>query len=97
MRLAIAAAALIATSACATTDGGDGTGLDSAYSCNADAVQDLIGREPTSELGADALIRSNSRALRWIRPGDAVTMDFRQDRLNINIGANGRIERINCG
>jgi hypothetical protein len=35
--------------------------------------------------------------IRVIRPSDAVTMDFRADRLNIEIGANGRIERLHCG
>ena len=95
MKLPIAAAALIATAACATTD--DAAAPEPSYSCNADAVQDLIGRAPSSEIGADALARSNSRTLRWIRPGDAVTMDYRQDRLNISMGADGRIERINCG
>jgi hypothetical protein len=35
--------------------------------------------------------------LRAIRPGDAVTMDFRPDRLNVEIGAGGRIDRLRCG
>ena len=33
---------------------------------------------------------------RVIGPGDAVTMDFRHDRLNLEIGESGRIERIAC-
>jgi hypothetical protein len=35
--------------------------------------------------------------VRAIRPGEAVTMDFRPDRLNVEIGAGGRIERLRCG
>lgn len=95
MKLPIAAA-MLATAACATTDDAAPPPAPS-HRCNADAVQDLIGRAPSSEVGADALARSHSRTLRWIRPGDAVTMDYREDRLNINIDAQGRIERINCG
>ncbi|MBX3562039.1 MAG: hypothetical protein KF780_09540 [Sphingomonas sp.] len=95
MKLPIAAFALIGTAACVTTD--DAAAPEPSYRCNADAVQNLVGREPSSEVGADALARSNSRSLRWIRPGDAVTMDYREDRLNIHIDARGRIERITCG
>ena len=35
--------------------------------------------------------------IRAISPGDAVTMDFRADRLNIEIGADGRIQHFRCG
>jgi len=66
-------------------------------SCSADGLGNLVGRERTSELGAEALRRSGARQLRWIRPGDAVTMDYRQDRLNIHLDAQGRVERFQCG
>lgn len=33
---------------------------------------------------------------RIIRPGTAVTMDFRPERLNIEIGENRRIEKVGC-
>jgi hypothetical protein len=66
-------------------------------SCNADRLGNLVGRERTSELGAEALRRSGARQLRWIRPGDAVTMDYREDRLNIHLDAQGRVERFQCG
>ncbi len=95
MKVSIAAAALLTTVACATTN--DAAAPESVRHCNAEPVQNLIGRAPSSEVGADAVTRSNSYTLRWIRPGDAVTMDFREDRLNISIGEDGRIERINCG
>ncbi len=34
---------------------------------------------------------------RIIRPGTAVTQDYRPDRLNVHINNKGRIERIACG
>ncbi|MEM9716037.1 MAG: I78 family peptidase inhibitor [Pseudomonadota bacterium] len=34
---------------------------------------------------------------RIIRPGMAVTQDFRQNRLNLFIGNTGRIENLRCG
>jgi hypothetical protein len=65
--------------------------------CRADGLGNLVGRERTSELGAEALRRSGARQLRWIRPGDAVTMDYQEDRLNIYLDARGRVERFQCG
>jgi len=65
--------------------------------CNAALVQNLLGREATTALGTDARDRSGARQIRWIRPGDAVTMDYREDRLNIHLDARGRVERLVCG
>ena len=69
----------------------------SGYSCSAAGLGDLVGRTASSELGAEALRRSGSRGLRWIRPGDAVTMDYRQDRLNIHLDERNRVQRFACG
>jgi hypothetical protein len=68
-----------------------------AGACNAGRGQSLVGRQPTTELGAEALRLTGARALRWIRPGDAVTMDYREDRLNIELDANGRVRALRCG
>ena len=67
------------------------------YTCNTEDLGDLVGRAASSELGTEALRRSGSRGLRWIRPGDAVTMDYRQDRLNIHLDGRNRVERFACG
>ena len=40
---------------------------------------------------------TNARIARVLRPGDAATMDFRQDRLNILVDDNGRISGLRCG
>ena len=65
--------------------------------CNVQGLSDLVGRTASSELGTEALRRSGSRALRWIRPGDAVTMDYRPDRLNIHLDERNRVQRFACG
>lgn len=71
----------------------DGSGLI----CSAEGFGDLVGREATGALGTEAVRRSGSRTLRWIRPGDAVTMDYRPDRLNVHLDARNRVERFACG
>ncbi len=65
---------------------------DTAQSCGADALQDLVGRPATvlhtMKFGTQTRI---------IRPGMAVTMDHRIDRLNITIDAAEMISRVACG
>ena len=65
--------------------------------CNADALNDLVGRQASAELGADAMRRSRATRLRWIQPGDVVTMDYSESRLNIHLDSRNRVERIVCG
>lgn len=95
-------ALLLLLAACTATADGEppagGSGEPAAgQDCSVDGLQDLVGRPATAELGAEALRRSHSRTLRWIRPGDAVTMDYSPQRLNINLDAQGRVERFTCG
>jgi len=73
-----------------------GNGTDAAV-CDAVPARQLVGRVRSAELGAEALRLSRARNLRWIPPGTAVTMDYRPDRLNIELDAQGRITRIGCG
>lgn len=70
--------------------GGDGR-------CDASSLDDLVGREASQTLGAEALRRSGSRTLRWIRPGDIVTMDYSEQRLNIHLDERGRVDHFACG
>ena len=65
--------------------------------CNAARAQALIGRIATTELGSEAARLTGASALRWIQPNTAVTMDYRPDRLNIELDAQNRITRIRCG
>ena len=65
--------------------------------CKADGLADLVGRPATADLGAQALERASARTLRWIQPGTAVTMDFRQDRLDIYLDEHNDVSRASCG
>lgn len=64
--------------------------------CNAAAVQDLIGQD-SSKVLLDAQRRANAKAVRVYRTGSMTTMDYREDRLNLEVGADYRIVKVSCG
>lgn len=64
--------------------------------CNANAAQGLIGR-PADQAAPEAQRLSGARIVRRYRTGDAVTMDFRADRLNVETDAGGTIVKLSCG
>lgn len=70
--------------------------VQGAGTCSAVAVQDLIGRERSDALGTEAMRRSGATTVRWIAPGTAYTQDFREDRINIDVDARGRVTRLRC-
>ena len=68
-----------------------------AGKCVADGLAGLNGKTRSEAVAAEALRLSGAKALRWISPGMAVTMDFREDRLNLDLDAEGKIVRAHCG
>jgi uncharacterized protein involved in type VI secretion and phage assembly len=64
--------------------------------CQAAGLGDLVGRQRSDALGAEALRRSGATTLRWIEPGAIITQDLRSDRLNIDVDGRGRVTRLRC-
>jgi len=92
-----AAAAAIALVACAPMGAGPEPATNPEGPCDAAPVQGLIGRAVDSAVGAEAMRLAGARALRWIGPNQAVTMDFRPDRLNVEYDESRRVTAIRCG
>lgn len=65
--------------------------------CNADAVQSLVGQASSEASTEQARMDSGAASVRVLSPGDAATMDYREDRLNIMLDADGVIESVRCG
>ena len=98
MRRAIMGLAAIGLAGCATTGGDDGP--DSALMpmlCNAEKVQSYVGKQASADSGAAILRDSGARTLRWGPPNAAWTMDYRQDRVNVQYDAGMIIKQIICG
>jgi hypothetical protein len=60
--------------------------------CGASGLQGLVG-QPATVLQTMKF----GTVTRIIRPGQAVTMDYSETRLNIAIDKDERIERVTCG
>jgi len=87
------AMALLATGCATTPAAGAGDGVR----CDAGKAQTLLGRTKSDRLGARALRLSGARKLRWIAPGAMVTMDYREDRINLRVDPKNRLVKIDCG
>ena len=66
-------------------------------SCSERAGASLIGRAADANLGAEAQRLTGARTMRWIRPGDMMTMDYSPGRLNIHLDPRNRVQRLSCG
>jgi hypothetical protein len=67
-----------------------------ADACGAGKLGRYLNLLPTSD-AMDAIRKAvGHERIRAINPGDAVTMDMRPDRLNIEIGEDGRIKHFRC-
>ncbi|MCH4563869.1 I78 family peptidase inhibitor [Halomonas sp. EGI 63088] len=71
------------------SEGGDG--------CGAGPVQDRVGRHYGESLGESIRRESGAGAFRVMRPGEAHTLEYRGDRLNVRLDEDGVITDIGCG
>jgi hypothetical protein len=67
-------------------------GLPPEDACNVAQYAALVGKPAT-----DPAVPAASPGVRHIRPDTQVTMDFRPDRLNVDINADGVITGFRCG
>lgn len=96
-----ALAAALALSGCTVAPApGPGPGPGQPADCGAAALQDKIGLPVTGtnaedvRLGGAPVVSRGS--VRVIHPGQGVTMDFRAERLNLEVDASGNLVRANC-
>lgn len=73
----------------------DGTADDQA--CGADALDRWLNVLPTETVKAEIAGTVGDRPIRYYTQGDPITMDFNPARLNVELGADGRIKVFRCG
>ena len=72
-------------------------GSDAARDCDAGKARSFVGRVASSAVVQQVVDASGARSARVIKPGMAVTMDFRGDRINVDVDAGNVITELRCG
>ena len=70
---------------------------EEAGGCGRQRASAFIGRQVSPAVRAEVTSAVGRRATRWIGPGDVVTMDYSESRLNMMLDAGGRIVAVKCG
>ncbi len=96
-RIGLGGLIMFATACAAVPPEAEEVPVHGGGNCDATRAKSLIGQQASGALGAEALRRTGATALRWIPIGTAVTMDYREDRLNIELNRNNRVTALRCG
>jgi hypothetical protein len=72
-------------------------GETSGHECQGAGLERFAGRPATGDIGADILRTSKAATIRWVQPGQMVTMEYRADRVTVHLASGNRIDRVNCG
>ena len=98
MRTSIIASLVVLLAACASLqpDSG-GPAIAGDGTCNAEGLGWAIGEEATRETMARVWRESGAGLIRPIAPGQAVTRDYRRDRVNVRIDGDNVITATDCG
>jgi hypothetical protein len=74
---------------------GDTTNV--AVSCNAEAARGVVGQAATSTSIEQARSAAAAESVRTLKPGQATTMEFNGNRLNVDVDASNIITNVRCG
>lgn len=75
----------------------DATATEAEETCGAEKLGRWLNSLPSDSVKAEIAEAAGHERIRYITPGDAVTLDYRPDRLNIETGTDGRIKLFRCG
>ena len=91
-----ASAALVDTSAESRAAAGKRAD-DAVDDCQIAKVRGFVGKPDQSATRSSLAAAVGRHALRWIKPGTAITQDTQPGRLNVIVGEDGRIDSLRCG
>lgn len=83
-------AGALALAGCVTTPAADAA-------CNPVPAHVFVGEQATPANVEAARVAAGAATARTIAPGQAVTMEFLEGRLNLDIGSDGTILDVRCG
>lgn len=98
---------LAALTGCSTGGGSTDAGRDTAATagtaqgndgrCQASGADFAVGKQGTPALLEQARAASGAQIARLLKPHDMVTLEYRSERLNLNVNEQGVVNRVNCG
>lgn len=94
---AVSAQAQRAAEAAATPAPGAAPQAPPVGNCDATQAQTLVGQPLTEDATRQARQDTHARRVRVLKPGQAVTMEFDGERLNIDVDANDVVSGVRCG
>ena len=94
---ALLASALLSACAAQQPPAGPPPAPGPAGTCNAASAQFAVGQLYGEALAEEVRRRSGATALRSIRPGQVVTLEYNSERINLHLDAGGRVTRVACG
>ncbi|MBI6954283.1 MULTISPECIES: I78 family peptidase inhibitor [unclassified Pseudomonas] len=65
--------------------------------CEASGADFTVGKPASAELLEQARKASGSQMARILKPHDMITLEYRSERLNLNVDDKGVVTRVNCG
>ena len=65
--------------------------------CSTDGLEGFVGQAASADVVEQARLATHAGLARVLHPGDVVTMEFRDDRLNVEVDERGVIVRLRCG
>ena len=68
-----------------------------AQSCNADAARGAVGKVARPDVVEQARREAGAAIARVLKPGQVVTMEYRGDRLNVDVDAGNVVTNVRCG
>lgn len=103
LRIVPVLAAVAALAACASAPSAGSSAGSPAPSpglsggCDADRARSLVGQAATDASLEQARAAAGAATVRRLEPGQAVTMEYRGDRLNVVVDATGTVAELRCG
>ena len=65
--------------------------------CQADPGQQYVGMAASDDVVSQVQSATGAKTVRVLKPGMAATMDFRDDRLNLQVDEHDVIVKVSCG
>lgn len=91
------ACVLVAVSLSGPAAAQSSTSGDAAGRCRAAGADFALGQTYSDRLARRARRGAGAREVRKLEPGRVYTMDYRVDRLNLDVDRRGNVRAVRCG